>query len=1562
MKNSADRIRFITDYIFSYESKIKELNKQGLFNDAKMFELFASKVGQLYLGLSKPLINLNIGTSTYPCVDLFSEDGNIYCQVSTCQNVPAKIKTTLNNIKDSARENIKKIKEVYFIVLNNESIDKVKDLTIGNVSFVKSKNLITTSNIIEKAANDLSFQDELYILLKKDDELIKCDFKKYQESIDYESKGILEDIDEYINNTYHIDLSDQINEIESKNSKFILVSGEAGSGKSVLCKKLLEDKKNVLCARAEKIVEKGDVNKIWNFNVKETLSLVKDEVYIYIDALEFIADNKNRLDVLNSLLMRIEELDNVHFLCSCRSSDLGSFIKVVGKYHIVEYKIKPISKEILSDISGKVKVLSEIIKNTKYDSLLTTPFYINFLTKLKFFSSIKDENQLRRKIWEEIICLNDLTIKPIIERIVLERATKFTLYSDTSKYEKGIINRLISNNVLIKNDNGIRLKYDIFEDICFEQYIDNLFDESKSDYPSFFKKLEDVGRCIYRRYQIWIENKLFSKTNRQKFLYTLIFTDTIPFVWNQQSIIGIIKSNYCQDFFNEYSIQIVNSDLLIKFIDIVNIYGFEINDISFEVGTFILKNKGFGRESLIKIIYEQEIYKKDFKNVGSIKKLIFDYTNSISSKEVSQYSFEILKFYIEKELEEDYSYNPIQKEFDAIYKLHESADCWLKEYFENLKQFIDGDDEEKYDFANDAIKDILSSNGICLLKNYSKLIRELYTFYYTAKKVNKNPFYNHYHDELSRNILFGLNDNADTYEHESFNQNPKYYNIVFALLRTSFWPTFEWYLDFINNCISTFKEKNKLNTYKIYFSKDSTKEYLGIAGMLETGEIQNNIPALISDMTYIVKCTIIDFIKGLDNNSREEFANSIKRLVYEKTNNIIGLSIISNIGLTFFKELPGYCLELVSSLEFVLDDLSRYSQLLYSPTRKMLENEIALKVGLPDLSMDRYKDVSPNNELRKYAFLTQLNYPYLKNKFFEIFDYLYSVLNNDEEHALLYLQLQQMDIRNASVKEVDDYTLAIVSNVNGAAKGIVDNADEQNNSFSVVSDEVKKVSDALKDKTITTKDIDDFIEVVLAHDSDPLSFQFNNILIGCISFALSKLKIDTMKRNEYCLIWLKYAKRQLNNESIIIEANLYQFLFNQLNEVIDETIKKEIKLIILDLLINKNTSDGSIYKIFNCARTFICSEKKYSSLYLNTIFLLAEDEMEHQKYNYRYLCKYHKREKEDFIPNMQPRLNGVDYYIKQDGRKLFKSKKDAIIKKYLIDEQGYDYSNFDIKKLDIKIISHTFSCGLDPQKKSDRLFIDNYLKQLIDIYSKKSYNAHDIISFYEIIEVENYFRSKLLDKNLYSLIIDIIFDNVDFQKFTTETIDFYLNILASLTAFYFDSYDSKEKRVHVEHVIRLLERYINNIQVEYVKTELSRALFLGFDKFGGRGDWSEFKTNYEYSDKVFLNEMFSKYGHLHFYDLLVVIYHLQYKKLLPEILISLHTSFKKYCESMNRHISDMEKTIGFINQIMYFAYVNFESEIKNDKELISSFEGILCLLIESKDEKSAVLLDEFRIH
>ena len=47
MKNSSERIEFITDYIVSYESKINALNSKGLFDSATLFELFAIGVCNL---------------------------------------------------------------------------------------------------------------------------------------------------------------------------------------------------------------------------------------------------------------------------------------------------------------------------------------------------------------------------------------------------------------------------------------------------------------------------------------------------------------------------------------------------------------------------------------------------------------------------------------------------------------------------------------------------------------------------------------------------------------------------------------------------------------------------------------------------------------------------------------------------------------------------------------------------------------------------------------------------------------------------------------------------------------------------------------------------------------------------------------------------------------------------------------------------------------------------------------------------------------------------------------------------------------------------------------------------------------------------------------------------------------------------------------------------------------------------------------------------------------------------------------------------------------------------
>ena len=102
----------------------------------------------------------------YPYVDLLSDDRQIFVQVSTAQNVPTKIKDTLENIKNGKKEYVSDIKEVYFFVLHNESIDDVKDYAgdsrIGKIDFEQAKHLITTQKIVARAMSDIEFQKALY--------------------------------------------------------------------------------------------------------------------------------------------------------------------------------------------------------------------------------------------------------------------------------------------------------------------------------------------------------------------------------------------------------------------------------------------------------------------------------------------------------------------------------------------------------------------------------------------------------------------------------------------------------------------------------------------------------------------------------------------------------------------------------------------------------------------------------------------------------------------------------------------------------------------------------------------------------------------------------------------------------------------------------------------------------------------------------------------------------------------------------------------------------------------------------------------------------------------------------------------------------------------------------------------------------------------------------------------------------------------------------------------------------------------------------------------------------
>ena len=105
MLNSKKRIDFITKYISAYKEQIELSNSRGLYDSAKLFENFAGELCNLWF--DQKFTNLNDDTNNYPHVDLVSQDGRMYVQVSTVKDIPSKIKIKIQSWRKSKARYIK---------------------------------------------------------------------------------------------------------------------------------------------------------------------------------------------------------------------------------------------------------------------------------------------------------------------------------------------------------------------------------------------------------------------------------------------------------------------------------------------------------------------------------------------------------------------------------------------------------------------------------------------------------------------------------------------------------------------------------------------------------------------------------------------------------------------------------------------------------------------------------------------------------------------------------------------------------------------------------------------------------------------------------------------------------------------------------------------------------------------------------------------------------------------------------------------------------------------------------------------------------------------------------------------------------------------------------------------------------------------------------------------------------------------------------------------------------------------------------------------------------------
>lgn len=221
----------------------------------------------------------------------------------------------------------------------------------------------------------------------------KENIKKFLRAIEISKEIELENIEELINGEYEIDRSEIIETIQAGREKLVSIQGNAGSGKSVVCKKLLKGKEYVLVTRAENLSTGKKVNELWDCDVEDAILWLENKpLYIFIDAIEFIADcGDNAFPLLQEIYRLADKYSNVYIITSCRTTDSSAFMKINTKYRIKTYEIPDLAKDEIDKVAKSYPIILSLQQNKKYSDLLCVPFYLNLIVLELYKDIVKKE-------------------------------------------------------------------------------------------------------------------------------------------------------------------------------------------------------------------------------------------------------------------------------------------------------------------------------------------------------------------------------------------------------------------------------------------------------------------------------------------------------------------------------------------------------------------------------------------------------------------------------------------------------------------------------------------------------------------------------------------------------------------------------------------------------------------------------------------------------------------------------------------------------------------------------------------------------------------------------------------------------------------------------------------------------------------------------------------------------------------------------------------------------------------------------------------------------------------
>lgn len=365
-------------------------------------------------------------------------------------------------------------------------------------------------------------------------------------------------------------------------SKNVLISGVAGSGKSALVKNILSEfiYDEIIAFKADELDRSSYSEILKSIGINSTFDtllssngLLQRKI-IVIDSAEKILEAKY-IDSIIDFIAVVNKREDVKLIFTLRSHAI-QFLRMRLSPIIAFsfFEIHGFENEELEEIAEIYPHIKPLIQNTSISNLLSNPFYLARTVEIdnpQFGEEILTEKDLKLILWTYLVkgiyygadIPTQQKRSKVFSEIAINRAKAmiaFVPYSENSS-----IVEILKNENLIVTDNlneHFAPAHDIFEDWALTKFIEDCFDTwiiQPQGIGNFYLSIGNEP-SIRRSFRLWIKEQIDNEDDRIKVFIEETLISNVSQHWKDEILLAILQANSSYSFLSTNKGTLLNNN------------------------------------------------------------------------------------------------------------------------------------------------------------------------------------------------------------------------------------------------------------------------------------------------------------------------------------------------------------------------------------------------------------------------------------------------------------------------------------------------------------------------------------------------------------------------------------------------------------------------------------------------------------------------------------------------------------------------------------------------------------------------------------------------------------------------------------------------------------------------------------------------------------------------------------------------------------------------------------------------------------------------------------------